>query len=180
MNNKASDVTCHSTCYVALGSNLGDSPNYLDKAVLALNKLSAINNLTVSQYYLSKPHGPQDQPDYCNAAVKFETSLKAENLLDELQKIEDENERVRKGVIRGGARTLDLDLLFYANEIIDTPRLTVPHPRICERPFVLLPLRDLGASLKDLGGTSANGTSIEECIRLLPASALKNIKEYND
>lgn len=158
-------------CYVALGSNLGDSIGYLHKAIKALKQHHAIQNLTVSHFYQSKPHGPQDQPDYINAAVKFETQLKPEPLLDVLQAIENNNQRVREGVVRWGARTLDLDLLFYGNEQIKTQRLIVPHPRICERIFVLLPLRDLGADLKTL-----NKNTIEECIEALPTSALSEIK----
>ena len=159
-------------CYVALGSNLGDSREYLIKAVDALQSLPTIKKLKASQIYQSKPHGPQDQPDYFNAAVKFDTSLKATALLDVLQKIENDNERVRKGVVRWGARTLDLDLLFYGDETINTKRLTVPHPRICERAFVLLPLHDLGADLKTLGKTT-----IKECIDGLSPEALSDIKE---
>jgi len=159
-------------CYVALGSNLGDSRAYLDKAVHALQQHPSLENVQTSRYYQSKPHGPQDQPDYINAAVSFDTDLPAEALLDELQKIENDNQRLRQGVARWGARTLDLDLLFYGDELINTKRLSVPHPRICERAFVLLPLRDLGADLKSL-----NRMTIKECIEALPTSELKNIKE---
>lgn len=159
-------------CYVALGSNLGDSQGYLNKAIKALQEHQAITNLTISKVYQSKPHGPQDQPDYINAAVRFTTPLEAEKLLDLLQEIENKNKRVRDGVVRWGARTLDLDLLFYSDEIINTKRLAVPHPRICERAFVLLPLRDLGADLK------INKTStIKNCIENLSSNALKDIKE---
>ena len=159
-------------CFVALGSNLGDSQRYLDKAVIALKSHPGIKNLVASKYYQSKPHGPQDQPDYFNGAVKFETDLLPERLLDLLQKIENDNQRVRKNVVRWGARTLDLDLLFYGKESINTKRLTVPHPRICERAFVLLPMKNLGASLKTVGNSS-----IKDCIDELSASALKDIKE---
>jgi len=162
-------------CYVALGSNLGDSIGYINKAIKALTDHPDIKQLSVSKVYKSKPHGPQDQPDYINAAVKFETSLSPEALLDTLQKIENDNQRVRQGVVRWGARTLDLDLLFYADKVIETKRLSVPHPRICERPFVLLPLQDLGASLKRLG----KGT-IKDCINKLSAEALNDIKEIDD
>ena len=161
-------------CYVALGSNLGDSLSYLDKAVAALRKHSLIKNLQVSRYYLSKPHGPQDQPDYYNAAVAFDTTLKAESLLDVLQKIENDNQRLRQGVVRWGARTLDLDLLFYGDEVIETKRLSVPHPRICERSFVLLPLKDLHAENKKLGEMT-----VSQCIEALSASELSNIQFIN-
>ena len=162
-------------CYVALGSNLGDSIGYLNKAIQALGDHPDITQLSVSKFYKSKPHGPQDQPDYINAAVKFKTSLSPEALLDVLQEIENNNQRVRQGVVRWGARTLDLDLLFYADKMIETKRLSVPHPRICERPFVLLPLQDLGAGLKRLG----KGT-IKDCINALSDKALNDIKEIAD
>ena len=168
-------------CYVALGSNLGDSLSYLDKAVVALRKHPLIKNLQVSRYYLSKPHGPQDQPDYYNAAVAFDTTLEAESLLDVLQKIENDHQRVRQGVVRWGARTLDLDLLFYGDEVIETKRLTVPHPRICERAFVLLPLKDLHAENKKTGAKKIDAKKIDamtvsQCIEALPASELSNIQ----
>jgi len=162
-------------CYVALGSNLGKPESYIMDGLRALADHSDIDVLNISLLYQSKPHGPKNQPDYINAAVKFETSLSPEALLDTLQKIENDNQRVRQGVVRWGARTLDLDLLFYADKVIETKRLSVPHPRICERPFVLLPLQDLGAGLKRLG----KGT-IKDCINKLSAEALNDIKEIVD
>jgi len=162
-------------CFVALGSNLGDSRAYLAKATLALKDHIDIHHLTISRFYQSKPHGPQDQPDYLNAAVRFETKLEPEKLLDLLQEIENKNERVRDGVVRWGARTLDLDLLLFGDEVINTMRLTVPHPRICERAFVLFPLRDLVADLK-----ITKKTTITDCINKLSAIALKEIKEMPD
>lgn len=159
-------------CYVALGSNLGDSRAYFDKAVKALEKHQAIMGLSVSRYYQSKPHGPQDQPDYLNAAVRFDCTIAAEKLLDLLQEIENKNKRIRKDVVRWGARTLDLDLLFYADEVINTKRLTVPHPRICERAFVLLPLQDLSPDLK-----ISKKTAIKDCIDKLSDASLRDIKE---
>jgi len=163
-------------CYVAIGSNLGDSLGYLKKAVTALKGNTQISKLKVSKFYQSKPHGPQNQPDYYNAAVCFETTLSAEALLDFLQTIENVNERIREGVVRWGARTLDLDLLFYGDNVFDTKRLTVPHPRICERAFVLLPLRDLASDhLNDLKINPQ--TSIEDCIKKLTKVALNDIQE---
>lgn len=159
-------------CYIALGSNIGDSTAYLKTALKALDTHPSIHFLNTSRFYKSKPHGPQGQPDYINAAVSFETRLEAEELLDVLQGIENENGRDRKNVERWGARTLDLDLLFYDDQIINTKRLTVPHPRICERAFVLFPMRDLGADLKSLGETT-----IKECIEALSSEALSDIKE---
>lgn len=146
-----------------MGGNLGDSKAYLTNALEALRSSKEIDSLRVSPFYRSKPHGPQDQPDYLNAVVAFETVLGAEQLLNLLQKIETDNQRVRDGVVRWGARTLDLDLLFYGDEKINTHRLTVPHPRICERPFVLFPLADLlGAAVQHL--KINHDVAIKDCI----------------
>ncbi len=90
--------------------------------------------------------GPQDQPDYLNAVVGLQTELSAFHLLSELQHIEYSHGRTRDGE-RWGPRTLDLDLLLFADEIIDTPKLSVPHPGIAERSFVLLPLAELAPDL---------------------------------
>ena len=162
----------YTTCYIGLGSNIGDSKAYLNNAIEAFQVHPFIKDVTVSNVYLSKPHGPKDQPDYFNAVVRLSTSLKPEALLDHLQFIEKTNHRVRKGVVRWGARTLDLDLLFYGDEVINTRRLTVPHPRICERSFVLLPLKDLAPHLK-----LTDKITITDCISKLPDSALNDIKE---
>jgi 2-amino-4-hydroxy-6-hydroxymethyldihydropteridine diphosphokinase len=140
----------------------------------ALADHSDIDFLNTSLFYQSKPHGPQDQPDYINAAVEFETHLKPEALLDELQKIEKENGRIREGVERWGARTLDLDLLFYGDEVIKTKRLTVPHPQICERAFVLYPLRDL---VDKLNLKINKTTTLNNCIARLTEEAKSEIKE---
>ena len=129
-------------CFIGLGSNLGDSQMILQQAVQALTKLGRVN---VSRLYSSPPMGPQDQPDYLNAAVELYTDLAPLALLDALQKIENESGRVR--LRRWGERTLDLDLLFYADEQIQNERLTVPHIGIAARDFVVLPLLDLAQDL---------------------------------
>jgi len=177
-------------CYVALGSNLSDDHDNPDKHIMnGLHDLanhSDIDFLNTSLFYQSKPHGPQDQPDYINAAVEFKTTLKPEVLLDELQKIENENGRVREGVERWGARTLDLDLLFYGDEIINTKRLTVPHPRICERAFVLYPLRDLLSATTTEQATQdqkdlkiSDKSTLNDCIAQLSEKDKSEIKEYS-
>jgi len=165
-------------CYVALGSNLGDSVTHIMDCLQALANHSELDYLNISHFYQSKPHGPQDQPDYINAAVEFETTLKAEVLLDELQKIETENGRIREGVERWGARTLDLDILFYGDDIINTERLTVPHPRICERAFVLYPLRDLITGQDKTNLKITEQTTLNDCIAKLSAQAKSDIKRY--
>lgn len=90
--------------------------------------------------------GPQDQPDYLNAVASLQTSIDAHELLRVLQEIEHTHGRVRTGT-RWGARTLDLDLLLYGDEIIDSPTLTVPHAGIADRSFVLWPLAELAPEL---------------------------------
>ena len=161
-------------CYVALGSNLGDSLAYLNKAIAALQAHRQISEITVSSFYKSKPHGPKYQPDYFNGVVRFITALAPKKLLDVLQDIEDDNKRVREGVVRWGARTLDLDMLFYSDEAIETKRLSVPHPRICERAFVLLPLQELQPDLK-----INNKLSIKDCLAGLSKADLNDIKRID-
>ncbi len=129
--------------YVGLGSNLGDSKQILREAVEQLRKLGKVS---VSKLYQSPPMGPQDQPNYHNAVVELNTHLAPLDLLDELQRIENESGRVR--LRRWGERTLDLDLLLYAEKNIINERLTVPHVGILERDFVVIPLLDLDAELQ--------------------------------
>ena len=133
-------------CYIGLGSNLGESQDTLAAALKVLKSNDAIKNIEVSSYYQSKPHGPQDQPDYLNAVAGFETSLDPEVLLDLLQAIEKKYGRVRTGE-RWTARTLDLDILLYGQQVINTPRLIVPHLWMTRREFVLYPLYELAPDL---------------------------------
>jgi 2-amino-4-hydroxy-6-hydroxymethyldihydropteridine diphosphokinase len=114
---------------------------------LAINALDNVKELAFSSLYSSAPMGPQDQPDYVNAVMAVETCLPPLDLLHALQEIELEQGRVR-GVLRWGARTLDLDLLLYGELIIDTAELIVPHIGITERAFVLYPLAECSMELK--------------------------------
>lgn len=127
--------------FIGLGSNLDDPLLQIKEAIEQLKRLKSLKFINVSGLYSSAPMGPQDQPDYINAVVEVATSLTAEQLLDELQAIENKQGRERSE--RWGARTLDLDILLYGDEIINTARLTVPHSGISERNFVLYPLSDL-------------------------------------
>jgi len=135
-----------STVYIGLGANLDDPIAQLHNAVDALRNLAQCQLITVSKFYASKPMGPQDQPDYVNAVAMLSTSLAPEALLDSLQKIELEQGRQRKSE-RWGPRTLDLDILLFANDIINTPRLVVPHYGLCQREFVVYPLLELEPAL---------------------------------
>jgi 2-amino-4-hydroxy-6-hydroxymethyldihydropteridine diphosphokinase len=127
--------------YVALGSNLGNPANQLCKAVIALEALPKCQLDKVSSVYCSAAVGPGTQPDYLNAVVLLHTQLTAVGLLDALQQIEQEQDRVRD--VRWGPRTLDLDLLLYGDKTIALPRLAIPHPRMQQRHFVLYPLREI-------------------------------------
>ena len=129
--------------YIGLGSNLGDSRQILTEAV---HKLASLGQVKTSKLYQSPPMGPQDQPNYLNAAVQLLTDLAPLALLDELQRFERESGRVR--LRHWGERTLDLDLLLYGQEQIQHERLTVPHAGVMERDFVLIPLLDLDAELQ--------------------------------
>ncbi|MBB4808363.1 2-amino-4-hydroxy-6-hydroxymethyldihydropteridine diphosphokinase [Acinetobacter johnsonii] len=128
--------------YIGLGSNLGDSKVILTEAV---HKLASLGDVKISKLYQSPPMGPQDQPNYLNAVVQLSTDLAPLALLDELQRFEQESGRVR--LRHWGERTLDLDLLIYAEEKIQHERLTVPHVGVMERDFVLIPLLDLDPDL---------------------------------
>ena len=131
--------------YIALGSNLHTPREQLKRALNALAQLPQTQLMAVSSFYRSKPLGPQDQPDYLNAAVEISTALSPLALLDELQRIENEQGRVR--LRRWGERTLDLDILLYGNEIIQTDRLTVPHYDMHNREFVIVPLVEIAPNL---------------------------------
>ncbi len=133
--------------YIGLGSNLADPVVQIGRAFMALAGIPDSQLLLRSALYRSAPVGPPDQPDYINAAAALLTRLSPLDLLAQLQAIEKQQGRVRDGE-RWGARTLDLDLLAYGSEVIATPTLTVPHPRIVERNFVLLPLKDIAPELR--------------------------------
>ncbi|MBJ9703434.1 2-amino-4-hydroxy-6-hydroxymethyldihydropteridine diphosphokinase [Acinetobacter calcoaceticus] len=131
------------TTYIGLGSNLGDSRQILSEAIA---KLKTLGMVKVSRLYQSPPMGPQDQPNYLNAVAELNTDLAPLDLLNHLQRFEQEAGRVR--LRRWGERTLDLDLLIYGNEKIQNERLTVPHIGILQRDFVVIPLLDLDADLQ--------------------------------
>ncbi len=132
-------------CYIGLGSNLEDPRLQVSDALVELREIPNTELLSHSLLYRSDPVGPPGQPDYINAVAKLDTSLEPEELLDALQAIEQAHQRVR--IEHWGPRTLDLDLLLYANDQIDTERLKVPHPFMTERSFVLYPLAEIEPNL---------------------------------
>ena len=131
--------------FIGLGSNLADPTAQLARAVAELASLPDTTLVAQSSFYSSHPVGPQDQPDFVNGAVWLQTRLSPLQLLDRLQQIEQHHGRERKQ--RWGPRTLDLDLLIYGDDTISSERLTVPHPELPNRDFVLQPLLDLKADL---------------------------------
>lgn len=138
--------------YVGLGSNLNDPEAQLRQAITALAQLPETRLKTLSAIYRSHPVGPQQQPDFLNAVAHLDTRLKPEPLLDRLQQIEAQQQRVR--TLHWGPRTIDLDILLYDDLEIVTDRLVVPHPYLQERNFVLVPLLDICPDLILPGGTS--------------------------
>jgi 2-amino-4-hydroxy-6-hydroxymethyldihydropteridine diphosphokinase len=146
--------------WISLGSNLGDREAHLAAAIQALRDSVGVRVVAVSAVYETDPVGPGPQGPYLNAAAQLRTSLPPRALLDRLLAIEEREGRER-GAVRNAARTLDLDLLLYADRQISEPGLEVPHPRMHERPFVLEPLRDLAAEVMHPG----QGETIDDLAR---------------
>lgn len=129
------------TAYISIGSNIGDRLHHLVEAVRILRLREGITVTAVSSIYETAPVGFTDQADFLNMVVGVETGLVAEDLLEVCQQVEHELGRVRD--IRWGPRTVDLDVLLYNNDNIETENLVVPHPRMHERAFVLIPLLEI-------------------------------------
>lgn len=137
-------LTHHTTAYIGLGANLGDAEATLRQAVDDIDKLPGVQHLQLSPLYRTAPVDSSG-PDYLNAVAQIQTSLTGRQLLAALQNIEQRHGRTRP--YRNAPRTLDLDVLLFGAECIDEPALTVPHPRMHERAFVLRPLYDLAPDL---------------------------------
>ena len=136
------------TAAVAMGSNVGDREAHLRAALDALSRRPDCRVIAASSFHDTEPVGPIHQGHFLNAAVIIETSLAATALLLALHAIEASRGRDRSRELRWGPRTLDLDLLLFGSAMIETPGLTVPHPRMLERRFVLVPLAEIGADLE--------------------------------
>lgn len=136
-------MTVGVAAWVGLGANLGDAQGTLGKAGEALSGLSDCSPLRLSRLYRTPAWGVGDQPDFINAVAGLCTSLRPRELLEALFAIERQHGRDRAKEQRWGPRTLDLDLLLYGDVIIDEPGLQVPHPRLHERGFVLVPLLEI-------------------------------------
>jgi 2-amino-4-hydroxy-6-hydroxymethyldihydropteridine diphosphokinase len=151
------------TAYIGIGSNLDDPRQQVRVALAALAQIADTQMLISSSLYRSAPMGPADQPEYVNAVAKLATRLTAIELLAAIQAIETRQGRVRNGV-HWGPRVIDLDLLLYGNEQILTTGLTVPHPGLREREFVLYPLAEIAPELT-IPGLGALSQLLEHCPR---------------
>lgn len=154
--------------YIGLGSNLENPRQQLSNALRALTQLPDTTVAATSALYQSAPVGPQNQPDYLNAVVALDTELEALVLLEHLQAIETHQGRVRKE--HWGARTVDLDILLFGNEVISSARLTVPHPYLKERSFVLYPLADINPNLQ-----LPDGQLLQDLVKLCPPTGLTRL-----
>jgi len=169
-------TSLNSEIYIGLGSNLESPRQQVQDAIKELRAHPAIFNLHASSLYQSKPLGPSagpsigpsEQPDYINAVVQIATSLAPQQLLFELQQIENLHQRKRE--IRWGPRTLDLDILLWHQQIINTPTLNIPHLEVCNRDFVLIPLYELNRNLH-----IPTYGPIETLVRTLEPHSLKKL-----
>jgi 2-amino-4-hydroxy-6-hydroxymethyldihydropteridine diphosphokinase len=151
--------------YLALGSNLGERVGFLQRAVDELAAADGVEVAAVSRVYETAPVGGPPQDAFLNAAVAVDTALEPRALLALAQRIENGADRVRAE--RWGPRTLDVDVLLYGDVVLDDPELTIPHPRMWQRGFVLAPLRDVAPELVD-ATTSWEGVRVTEVTLRLP------------
>ncbi|WP_443641418.1 2-amino-4-hydroxy-6-hydroxymethyldihydropteridine diphosphokinase [Candidatus Njordibacter sp. Uisw_039] len=151
--------------YIGLGSNLDNPIGHVKQALEDLKQLPQSQLLLASKLYLSKPVGPQDQDNFVNAVALIITELEPLSLLDELQTIEQQHQRVRER--HWGPRTLDLDLLLFGEQSIQHPRLTVPHAQLSRRDFVVGPLLELCPEL-----VLPSGTQLQELLQQCPIDGL--------
>ncbi|MCY7313778.1 MAG: 2-amino-4-hydroxy-6-hydroxymethyldihydropteridine diphosphokinase [Pseudoxanthomonas sp.] len=142
--------------FIGLGGNLGDAAGTLRSALLALERIPRSRLVSASRLFRTPAWGRQQQPDFINAAAHLETSLPPRELLEALLAIEREFGRERDPAQRWGPRTLDLDLLLYAQTVMDEPGLRLPHPHLHERAFALLPLLEVAPDLHIPGHGAAS------------------------
>jgi len=156
--------------FVALGANIGDPVAQLRSGCAALDRLPGTRRRSCSSLYRTKPVGYADQPDFINAVCEIDTTLPAADLMRALLAIERDHGRVRD--LPGGPRTLDLDLLLYDDLRCEEPGLTLPHPRLHERAFVLYPLYEIAPGLVIPG----RGT-IDELLAACPGQEVERLPE---
>ena len=128
--------------YLSLGSNIGDKESNLAQATMALSINLNLSDLVSSSYYDTEPLYNKNQPEFLNSVIKFSTVLKPFDILDEVQKVEKMLGRPKKRV-KNQPRIIDIDILFHGDSIIDTAQLSLPHPMISLRKFILIPFFDI-------------------------------------
>lgn len=151
---------------IALGSNLGDSLTTLESALSMLAQTSEVSVVARSHWYLTQPVGPP-QPDYLNGCAILEVRLTPQDLLAALLQTEAEFGRVRQE--RNGPRTIDLDLLLFEGLVLNTPNLQIPHPRMTERAFVLVPLAEIAPDWIE----PISGKAIVELVQTVDCSGVR-------
>ncbi|MDD3023913.1 MAG: 2-amino-4-hydroxy-6-hydroxymethyldihydropteridine diphosphokinase [Syntrophomonadaceae bacterium] len=144
--------------YIGLGSNQGDKIRNLHDALRSMRSIIGINIKKISSLYISEPWGYLEQPDFINQVIEIETEISARELLHNLQNIEIKMGRQR--IKKWGPRVIDLDILLYGDEEINTSELIIPHPYMRERLFVLLPLQEINSELVFPG----DGAKIKEVL----------------
>ncbi|MFO7902790.1 2-amino-4-hydroxy-6-hydroxymethyldihydropteridine diphosphokinase [Thioalkalivibrio sp.] len=159
--------------WIGLGSNLGASADTLCRATRAIDALPDTRLVACSPVYRTPPWGVTDQPDFLNAVAELETALDCSTLLERLLGIETDFGRRRAGP-RWGPRVLDLDVLVFGSEVIQTAGLQVPHPGLAERAFVLVPLNDLAPELNVPG----RGL-VKQLLAALPAEERDGVRPLN-
>ena len=155
--------------FLSLGSNMGDRLEYLSKAIDKIAEIQGCNILNKSSVYETEPWGYENQEAFLNLCISIETSLSPYELLESLQKIELELDRVRK--IHWGPRTIDIDILLFDDIICEDDKLTIPHPRMRERAFVLIPLYDIEKNL------IIDGIKLEDLINKIDTRGIKEYKK---
>ena len=163
--------------YISVGSNLN---NPYQQVKSAIGKLKIADNIyieTISGWYLSDPVGPKNQSRYVNGVIKISTRLSPNQLLKKLHEIEDAHGRIR--TVRWGPRTLDLDILLYGSRMISTKKLTIPHPEMKIRNFVLTPLADIEPDLVLPDGSILSSllenNQLKEVVPILPGDVIEKI-----
>ncbi|PAF34319.1 2-amino-4-hydroxy-6-hydroxymethyldihydropteridine diphosphokinase [Terribacillus saccharophilus] len=156
--------------WIALGSNIAPRETYIQQAIQTLNEHAEIKLNQVSTVYETDPVGYEDQDQFLNLVAEVETSLKPMELLHVCQKIE--QDLGRKRIIRWGPRTVDLDILLYSTENMNVEELILPHPRMHERAFVLVPLAEIAPELL------LKGKSVQEWLDTLAVRDVQGVRSW--
>lgn len=160
--------------YLSLGSNVGDRDEHLERAIVAITAIERVEVTGVSGVYETEPVGGVDQERYLNLVVAVHTDLRPDGLLDALQRVEEAHGRDRAVQQRWGPRPLDIDIVLYGDLELDEPELTIPHPRMHERAFVLIPLLEVHP-----GGALPDGTRLSTLVtRLAPVEGIALAYRY--